>query len=85
MKNILSIIFILLFLSNMKGQNLNDSPSMQVGLGSIKFSRGDLDVKLIADLQKEIKIKLIKNMFLERVGAYNGLFYAYIDQSINNY
>ncbi|MCA6391250.1 MAG: hypothetical protein IM607_07700, partial [Cytophagales bacterium] len=62
------------------------APSLQVGLSGLSFARGDLDAALIAEIiaekQKEVKIKLVKNMLLNKLGVDNGLFYAFIDQNI---
>jgi hypothetical protein len=86
MKKNLLILFALTFFYQFKAQDLHEAPSLQVGLSGIKFSKGNLDPELIAEIiaekQKEVKVKLIKNMLLNNLGVDNGLFYAYIDQSI---
>jgi len=86
MKKNLLILFALTFFFQVKAQDLHEAPSLQVGLSGIKFSKGNLDPELIAEIiaekQKEVKVKLIKNMLLNNLGVDNGLFYAYIDQSI---
>ncbi len=86
MKKNLLILFALTIFSHIKAQDLREAPSLQVGLSGIKFSKGNLDPELIAEIiaekQKGVKVKLIKNMLLNNLGVDNGLFYAYIDQSI---
>jgi len=86
MKNYLLIFFALTFYMQVKAQDLHEAPSLQVGLSGIKFSKGNLDPELVAEIiaekQKEVKVKLIKNMLLNNLGVDNGLFYAYIDHSI---
>lgn len=62
------------------------APTLQVGLSGLSFNRGDLDAALVAEIiaekQKEVKIKLVKNMLLKKLQLDNGLFYAFIDQNI---
>jgi hypothetical protein len=86
MKKNLLILFALTIFSRVKSQDLHEAPSLQVGLSGIKFSKGNLDPELVAEIiaekQKEVKVKLIKNMLLNNLGVDNGLFYAYIDHSI---
>jgi len=86
MKKALLILLTLTIFSKIKGQDLHEAPSMQVGLSGIKFSKGNLDPEIVAEIiaekQKEVKVKLIKNMLLKNLGVDNGLFYAYIDHSI---
>lgn len=86
MKKNLLILFALTIYMQVKAQDLHEAPSLQVGLSGIKFSKGNLDPELVAEIiaekQKEVKVKLIKNMLLNNLGVDNGLFYAYIDQSI---
>lgn len=64
----------------------HNAPTLQIGLSGLSFSRGDLDAALVAEIvaekQKEVKVKLIKNMLLNKLGVDNGLFYAFIDQNI---
>lgn len=86
MKKYLLILFALVAFVQSKAQDIHEAPSLQVGLSGIKLSKGDLDPELISEIiaekQKEVKVKLIKNMLLNKLGVDNGLFYAYIDQSI---
>jgi hypothetical protein len=86
MKKNLLILFALTIFFQVKAQDLNEAPSLQVGLSGIKFSKGNLDPELVAEIiaekQKEVKVKLIKNMLLNNLGVDNGLFYAYIDHTI---
>ncbi len=87
MKRILILAF-LLFVSLIKvsAQNLHTAPSLQLGLSGISFSKGTLDAQLIAEIiaekQSEIRVKLVKSMLLEKIGVANGLFYAYLDYTI---
>lgn len=68
-------------------QTLHEAPSLQVGLSGLSFTKGTLDAELIAEIiaekQKEVKTKLVKNMLLKSIGVENGLFYTYIDNTIN--
>lgn len=81
-----SLLSFFICINFINSQTLSESPSLQVGLGGIKFSRGNINAEVVAEIiaekQKEVKIKLIKNMLLNKIGVDNGLFYAYIDQSI---
>lgn len=83
-KLILLVSFSILII-NLQAQEAT-APSLQVGLSGIKFSKGDLDAALIAEIiaekQKEVKTKLVKEMLLKNIGVDNGLFYAYIDNAI---
>lgn len=86
-KRIGSAVVTLLFVVSIFSQSLHDAPSLQVGLSGISFQKGNLDAALVAEIvaekQQEVKVKLIKNMLLQKIGVDNGLFYAYIDQAIN--
>ncbi|MBI3234999.1 MAG: hypothetical protein HYZ42_13355, partial [Bacteroidetes bacterium] len=86
MKKNLLLLFICFICAHIYAQDLTKAPSLQVGLGGISFSKGNLDpaivAQIIAEKQQEVKVKLIKNMLLKELGVDNGLFYAYIDQSI---
>lgn len=83
------IAIIALFLSawiKVTAQDLHTAPSLQLGLSGISFSKGTLDAQLIAEIiaekQSEIRVKLVKSMLLEKIGVANGLFYAYLDYTI---
>lgn len=85
--HVFSLLLILLPLFAFGQEDLgHKSPTLQVGLSGLSFSRGDLDAALVAEIiaekQKEVKVKLIKNMLLNKLGVDNGLFYAFIDQNI---
>jgi hypothetical protein len=86
MKKNLLILFALTCFLQVKAQDLHEAPSLQVGLSGIKFSNGNFDPELVAEIiaekQKEVKVKLIKNMLLDNLGVDNGLFFAYIDHTI---
>lgn len=86
MKKLL-LVFLILSITNVFSQETHEAPTLQVGLSGIDFSRGNLDSELIAEIiaekQKEVKVRLIKNMFLEKLGVKNGLFYTFIDNNID--
>lgn len=86
MKKFLLFFLILIFTKSFS-QETHEAPTLQVGLSGIDFSRGNLDAELIAEIiaekQKEVKVRLIKNMFLEKLGVKNGLFYTFIDNNID--
>lgn len=84
----LSLLFVFVFsviALTVKAQG--EAPSLQAGLNGITFSKGNLDAALIAEIiaekQRELKTRLIKEMLLESLGVNNGLFYAYIDNTID--
>lgn len=86
MKFIPLALILFLFSPLANAQDLHEAPTLQVGLSGINFSKGNLDSKIIAEIiaekQEELKVKLIKNMLLERLEVDNGLFYGYIDNTI---
>ncbi|MBV6652504.1 MAG: hypothetical protein KI786_02035 [Mameliella sp.] len=65
----------------------HQAPSLQIGLGGLSFGKGTLDAEVIAsviaDKQEEVRVKLIKNMFLGRIEEAGGLNYIYLDNIIN--
>jgi len=79
------LIYVLAFPAS--AQNLQEAPSLQLGLGKISLSKGNFDADLLAQIiaekQDEIQVKLVKDMLLRRAGLDNGLFYTYIDETIN--
>ncbi len=83
----LIVFFLILFCTKSYSQETHEAPTLQVGLSGINFSKGNLDAELIAEIiaekQNEVKVRLIKNMFLEKLGVKNGLFYTFIDNNIN--
>lgn len=83
----LILFFLIICFTKSYSQETHEAPTLQVGLSGINFSRGNLDAELIAEIiaekQKEIKVRLIKNMFLEKLGVKNGLFYTFIDNNID--
>lgn len=87
MKKILYTAFVVLLSQFCNAQTLHEAPSLQVGLSGLNFSKGTLDAELIAEIiaekQQEVKTKLVKNMLLKNIGFENGLFYTYIDNTIN--
>lgn len=61
----------------------HNAPSLQIGLDGLAFSRGTLDAQLImeiiAEKQREIKLKIVQNMFLGKLQNTGGAVYAYAD------
>lgn len=61
-------------------------PTLQIGLGGVNFQKGvfdyDLLSELIAQRQKEIKVRLVKNMFLNNSGMQSAVMYNFIDNLI---
>lgn len=86
MKRISITVLFLFILMSVNAQDLHTAPSLQLGLSGISFSKGTLDAQLIAEIiaekQSEIRVKLVKSMLLEKIGVTNGLFYAYLDYTI---
>lgn len=62
------------------------APTLQVGLDGLSLGKGTLDAELIAQIigekQSEIKIKLIQNSFLQKLGASGGTVYNYADNVV---
>lgn len=66
------------------GQELeHEAPTLQVGLNSLDFTKGTLDPEVIAAIvaekQREIKIKVIQNSFLKKLYGSGGTIYNYAD------
>lgn len=66
------------------GEDLeHNAPSLQIGLDGLAFSKGTLDAQLImeiiAEKQREIKLKIVQNMFLSKLENSGGSVYAYAD------
>src|SRR5689334_9130394 len=65
----------------------HESPTLQVGLGGISFTKGNLDPKIIAELiarkQKELKTRTIKYVLLDKLNFPCNLYYAYLDNTID--
>lgn len=80
------LFFFSLFTSSTRAQDAV-APSLQIGLGGLDFTRGNLDPTIIADIidkkQGEVKVRLLKNMLLDKVNLSSGTFYTYIDNTIN--
>lgn len=61
----------------------HNAPSLQIGLDGLAFSRGTPDAQLImeiiAEKQREIKLKIVQNMFLGKLQNTGGAVYAYAD------
>lgn len=87
MKKVVCTALVLFLAHFCNAQSLHEAPSLQVGLSGLSFTKGTLDAELIAEIiaekQKEVKTKLVKNMLLKSIGVENGLFYTYIDNTIN--
>jgi hypothetical protein len=62
------------------------APTLQVGLDGFSFAKGSLDAQLImeivAEKQKELKVKAIQNVFLNKVQDAGGTFYTYVDNVV---
>ncbi len=89
MKRILLAFPILLFSFFTIAQELeHEAPTLQVGLNGLGFSPGSLDAKLVmeivAEKQQEVKLKIVQNMFLEKMGATGGTFYSFADNIVKN-
>jgi hypothetical protein len=61
-------------------------PTLQIGLDGLSFAKGSLDAQLImeiiAEKQKEIKIKAIQNIFLKKVENAGGTVYSFTDNVV---
>lgn len=82
----------LLFAQNESPESVEHSaPSLQLGLDGISFTKGDLDAQLIiemvAEKQKEIKIKLVENMLLSKLyqKGTSGMVYNYTSNVLNSF
>lgn len=64
-----------------QSENVTNPPTLQVGLSGLTLNKGDLDAQLImeivAEKQSEIKVKLIQNMFLDKLQNSGGTVYNY--------
>jgi hypothetical protein len=64
----------------------HDAPTLQLGLDGLSFSKGNLDaalvMEIIAEKQKEVKLKLVQNMFLSKMDSAGGAFYSFADNVI---
>jgi hypothetical protein len=62
------------------------APTLQVGLDAFSFAKGSLDAQLImeivAEKQKELKVKAIQNVFLNKVQGAGGTVYTYVDNVV---
>lgn len=62
------------------------APTLQVGLDAFSFTKGSLDAQLImeivAEKQKELKVKAIQNVFLNKVQGSGGTVYTYVDNVV---
>jgi hypothetical protein len=87
MKKLILLCLFCVFRMAIYSQNETTAPSLQIGLSGIKLSKGTFDSELLAQIiaekQQEIKVRLVKTMLLKRLGVDNGLFYAYIDNTID--
>ena len=87
-KNLIILtLFNLFIFKNIISQEIEHrAPSLQIGLNSLSFSKGSLDIALIteiiADKQAEIKFKIIQNAFLRRLGDAGGTLYNYVDMIV---
>lgn len=62
------------------------APTLQIGLDGFSFAKGSLDAQLImeivAEKQKELKVKAIQNIFLNKVQDAGGTVYTYVDNVV---
>ena len=62
------------------------APTLQIGLDGFSFAKGSLDAQLImeivAEKQKEIKVKAIQNIFLTKVENAGGTIYCFVDNVV---
>ncbi|MEQ8706259.1 MAG: hypothetical protein RIC19_20165 [Phaeodactylibacter sp.] len=84
----LMLLFLMLPISvSAQSSFQHQAPSLQIGLGGLSFGRGTLDAEVIAsvisDKQEEVRVRLIKNMFLGKIEEAGGLNYIYLDNIIN--
>ncbi|MCU0440639.1 MAG: hypothetical protein MUC49_22320 [Raineya sp.] len=79
---------ILIFSQHSKAQSdlEEKAPTLQVGLDGFSFSKGSLNAQLImeiiAEKQKELKVKAIQNLFLNKVEKTGGTVYTFTDNVI---
>jgi hypothetical protein len=84
----LFLLFLLLPLSSIAQPAFqHQAPSLQIGLGGLSFGKGTLNAEVIAsvisDKQEEVRVRLVKNMFLGKIEEAGGLNYIYLDNIIN--
>lgn len=85
-----ALLLLVLVYTNSFGQSTTDlqhkAPTLQIGLDALTFNKGVLDYELImliiAEKQQELKIKVIQNMFLDRLENTGGTVYSYADNVI---
>lgn len=83
---VLGFIFCILTIPANSQELEHQAPTLQVGLNSLNFTKGTLDPDvisaIIAEKQREIKIKVIQNSFLKKVYGSGGTIYNYADNII---
>lgn len=82
-------LFVFSLFNNTQAQDLeHEAPTLQVGLSGLSFSRGTLDAQLImeivAEKQEEVKLKIVQNMFMEKMKSTGGTFYSFTDNVVKN-
>ena len=80
-------ILIMPFKSLLAQTDLDEkAPTLQIGLDGFSFAKGSLDAQLImeivAEKQKELKVKAIQNVFLNKVQGSGGTVYTYVDNVV---
>ena len=85
-------IYILCFLSFISSQLFAQSdletkaPTLQIGLDGFSFTKGSLDAQLImeivAEKQREIKVKSVQNVYLTKVHGAGGAVYTFTDNIV---
>ncbi len=62
------------------------APTLQIGLTGLGLAKGDLDAQLVmeivAEKQRELKVKFVQSMFLEKLDGKGGTLYAFADNVI---
>jgi len=82
-----AVILFLPFKTLLAQADLNaTAPTLQVGLDGFNFAKGSLDAQLImeivAEKQKELKVKAIQNVFLNKVENAGGSVYTFVDNVV---
>lgn len=68
-------------------ESFHNAPSLQLGLGSLDFTKGAIDkelvLEIIADKKLEVKNQLVKSMLLDKIDGAGGTVYSYMDNLLN--
>ncbi|KOS07693.1 hypothetical protein AM493_17810 [Flavobacterium akiainvivens] len=86
MRKILLLLLLCAFNAYSQTDLKAKAPTLQVGLDNLTFTKGTLDAKLImeiiAEKQKELKIKAIQNVFLAKVEPAGGAIYSFTNNVV---